>query len=639
MGGSIRKSMPTFINVIRCVAPALFLATVVAFARPVPAEESRGPSAARALSSYDGQVDKLLSQMTLAEKIGQMTQPEVTGLRDVQDITTLSLGSVLSGGAADPKAGNGVVAWTDTYDTCQAAALRSRLGVPLLYGIDAVHGHNNVLGGVIFPHNIGLGCANDPQLVEDIARITALEVRATGINWSFAPCVTVPRDERWGRTYEGYSENPAVVAELGASAVRGLQGPALNDPLRVLACAKHFVGDGGTSAELQSGSSPGGRNRSRVRIDQGNTQCDEQTLRRLFLPPYVTCIRDGVGSIMPSYSSWNGVKCTGNKYLLTTVLKEELGFKGFLISDYNAIDQVDPDFKTAIQKSISAGIDMAMVPDKYRQYIQLLTELVDEGRVPRERVDDAVRRILRVKAAMGLLDNSGSQLADRSLQRQFGSAEHRAVARDAVRKSIVLLKDDNKVLPISKRATRILVAGRGADDLGMQCGGWTIDWQGKHGNVTTGGTTILAAIRDAVTDQTEVRHSIDGSAAAGADVGIVVIGENPYAEGNGDNGSLTLTAEDLQTVRNLKQANIPVVVILLAGRPLVITDVLDMADAFVVAWLPGTEGQGVADVLFGDYKPTGKLSFTWPRSVDQLPINLGDAAYDPLFPYGFGLSY
>jgi beta-glucosidase len=582
------------------------------------------------LADYDPQVKELLAKMTLEEKIGQMTQPEQDAIKDLNDIQTYFIGSVLSGGGSDPKEGNSLRAWTDLYDRIQQRALKTRLGIPILYGIDAVHGHNNVLGAVIFPHNIGLGCTANPTLVEKVERITAEEVRATGINWTFAPCVTVPRDERWGRTYEGFSEDPNLVKVLGEAAVRGFQGNNLSDPLSILACAKHYIGDGGTTARTAG---------ARVRLDQGDTQVNEQTLLRIHLQPYILAVWAGVGSIMPSYSSWNGVKCSASKRLLTEILKQELGFEGFLISDYNAIDQITRDYKTAIEVSINAGMDMAMVPGKYREFFKNLKELVNEGRVPMSRIDDAVTRILRVKFAMGLMDKNRSHLADRSLHKTFGSPEHRQVAREAVRQSLVLLKNERKALPVSRQFTRIHVAGKNADNIGSQCGGWTIQWQGQSGDVTTGGTTILAAIKNTVSQNTKVTFSNDGTAAEGADIGIAVIGERPYAEGNGDSNNLSLDKEAVEVVGNLKKAGIPVVVILISGRPMIINNVLDQADAFIAAWLPGTEGQGVADVLFGNYKPTGKLSFTWLRSMSQIPINIGDSSYDPLFKYGYGLTY
>jgi beta-glucosidase len=591
------------------LVPALIAAACLCWAAAKP----------KSLSSYDPQVKALLAQMTLDEKIGQMTQPEQNEVKDLSEIETLSFGSLLSGGSSDPKEGNSLESWTNLYDRLQQHALKSRLKIPILYGIDAVHGHNNVLNAVIFPHNIGLGCTRNPKLIEQVQRVTAEEIRATGIQWAFGPCVTVPQDIRWGRTYEGFSEDPKLVRELAGPAVRGFQGKDYSDPLGVLACAKHFVGDGGTAY----GSTETG-------LDQGDTRVDEATLRSIHLQGYYTAIEAGVGSIMPSYSSWNGVKVSGSKKLLTDLIKTEMGFEGFLISDYNAIDQITRDYKEAVAISINAGMDMVMVPTRYKEFMTDLKALVAENRVPMSRIDDAVTRILRVKFAMGLMDPKRSQLADRSIQKTFGSPEHRAVARQAVRESLVLLKNDKKLLPLSKRSARIHVAGKNADDIGNQCGGWTIDWQGKSGPVTTGGTTILMAIKNTVSKDTKVTFSKTGEGAAGADVGVIVIGETPYAEMKGDRSSLDLAAEDVAAFKAMKSAGIPVVVIVVSGRPLVLGDVVDQAGAVVAAWLPGTEGQGVADVLFGDNKFTGKLSFTWPRS------NKGKS--DPLYPYGFGLK-
>jgi beta-glucosidase len=573
------------------------------------------------LSSFDPQAKTLLAKMTLEEKIGQMTQAEQNELKDPADVENYFLGSLFSGGSSDPKEGNSLKAWTDLYDRLQARTLNTRLKIPILYGIDAVHGHNNVLDAVIFPHNIGLGCTRNPKLIEQVERVTAEEIRATGIQWAFGPCVTVPQDIRWGRTYEGFSEDPKLVRELAGPAVRGFQGSGLDDPLGVLACAKHYVGDGGTAF----GSTETG-------LDQGDMRVDEATLRRVHLQGYITAIEAGVGSIMPSYSSWNGVKCSASKRLLTDILKNELGFQGFLISDYNAIDQITKNYKEAIGISINAGMDMVMVPTRYREYYNDLKALVNEGKVPMSRIDDAVLRILRVKLAMGLMDSKRNQLADRGLQKSFGSPEHRAVARQAVRESLVLLKNDSKTLPLSKKAARLHIAGKNADDIGNQSGGWTIDWQGRSGAVTTGGTTILTAIRNTVSKDTKVTFSKDGSGAEGATAGVVVIGETPYAEMKGDRANLDLAPEDIAAVKSMKAAGIPVVVVLVSGRPLILGDVLGQSSAVVAAWLPGTEGQGVADVLFGDYKPTGKLSFTWPKAV-------GKGTADPLFAYGYGLKY
>jgi beta-glucosidase len=550
------------------------------------------------LSTFDAKAKTLLAQMTLDEKIGQMTQADQMFLKDPSDIETYFLGSILSGGDSDPKAGNSRGAWTDLAATIQGHAAKTRLKIPLLYGIDAVHGHNNVLGAVIFPHNIGLGATRDAALVEQIGKITAEEVRATNIQWAFAPCVTVPQDIRWGRTYEGYSENPQLVAELGAAAVRGLQGNGLSDPHGVLACAKHYVGDGGTT--LGTGGF------EKHLLDQGDTRVDEATLRRIHLQGYLSTVPAGVGTIMPSYNSWNGVKVSASKHLLTEVLKQEIGFEGFLISDYNAVDQITKNYKTAIGISINAGMDMVMVPEHYREFIKNLKELVSDGTVPMSRIDEAVTRILRVKIAMGLMDPKPA------IAYTFGTAEHRAIARQAVRESLVLLKNEDHTLPLAKNA-RIQVAGKSADNIGNQCGGWTITWQGKTGDVTTGGTTILAALR-----KSGANMAIEKS-----DVGIVVIGETPYAEGMGDRTDLSLSSEDIAAVQKMKSTGVKVVVIVISGRPLILDPILDQANAIVAAWLPGTEGEGITDVLFGNYKPTGKLSFTWPSE----------------FKYGYGLTF
>ena len=589
------------------------------------------------LAGKDDRVEALLARMTLDEKIGQMTQGDIGSIKDPSDVERYFLGSVLSGGGSDPTTGNGLQDWTDLYDKYQAHALRTRLKTPILYGVDAVHGHSNVLGATVFPHNIGLGCTRNPSLVEKTAEVAALEVRATGIQWTFAPMVSVVRDERWGRTYEGFGESPELSRDLGVAAILGFQGSSLRDPKRVLACAKHFVGDGGTTFGTGSPKSEGSS--ERWPMDRGDTRVSESELRRLYLPAYVAAVDAGVGTIMVSYNSWNGVKASGSKRLLTEILKGELGFKGFLISDWNALDEIPGDYRSDVETSINAGMDMVMAPDKYVEFFQTLKALVNSGRVPMSRIDDAVRRILRVKAAMGLLDEGANVMADRRLHASFGSAEHRKVARDAVRQSLVLLKNERKALPLSKTAARIHVAGRGADDIGNQCGGWTIEWQGKSGPVTTGGTTILQAVRGAVSPATKVTFSADGSGAAGADVVVAVIGETPYAEMQGDRSDLALDPGDVATVKALKKSGARVVVVLVTGRPMILDSILAEADAIVAAWLPGTEGAGVADVLFGDYRPTGKLSYSWPRSMAQLPVNVGDAKYDPLFPFGFGLTY
>jgi beta-glucosidase len=594
-------------------------------------------STMKPLNSYDAEVDKLLASMTLDEKIGQMIQPDQMYLKSLDDIDKYHLGSLLSGGDSDPKSGNDLQSWTKLYEQYQARALRTRLHIPLLYGIDAVHGNNNVLGATVFPHNIGLGCSRNAQLVERIGQITAEEVRATGINWAFAPCVAAPQDIRWGRTYEGFSEDPDIAKELGAAAVRGLQWGGLANPKAVLACAKHFAGDGGTT--MGTGISDNGGPRL---LDQGDTRLDEPTLRNVHINQYVPAIAAGVGTIMPSYSSWNGVKDSGNKHLLTEILKDEMGFQGFLISDYGAVNQLPGDNKSQIQRSINAGMDMVMIPEKYELFFTNLKELISEGRVPVSRIDDAVRRILRVKMAMGLMEPKRSFTADPKLQQQFGSPEHRKVARQAVRESLVLLKNDNKVLPIAGTAARIHVAGNSADNIINQTGGWTIGWQGVNTKTTSPesikGTTILAALRQAVKSNTKITFSKEGRGAEGATVGVVVVGETPYAEMKGDRTDLHLSTEDVAAIDNVKKAGIPVVVVLVSGRPLFLDNVFEKADAIVAAWLPGTEGQGVTDVLLGNYKPTGKLSFTWPKKTSK-SLHRGDPGYETLFALNYGLSY
>jgi beta-glucosidase len=571
-------------------------------------------------------VEALLRSMTLDEKIGQMTQVDMKALKDKAHIQKYSLGSMLSGGDSDPPDIT-AAGWAKAYDEYQTWGLKTRLKIPLLYGIDAVHGHNNVDGAVIFPHNIGLGATRSPELVEKAAGVIAREVAGTGIGWTFAPCIAVARDERWGRTYESFGETPELAEMLGSAAVRGFQGERLSGRTSILACAKHFLGDGGTTNG----------------IDQGNTECDEATLRKIHLAGYIAAIKSGVGSIMVSFSSWNGKKMHANKYLLTNVLKGELGFPGFLVSDWAAIDQLSSNYKTAIDTAINAGLDMIMIPNgpgqknNYVDFIGLLKELVAEGKVPQARIDDAVGRILRIKLKTKLFDHP---LTDSSLTESVGCDEHRQVARECVRQSLVLLKNDKQALPLSPKARRLHVAGKAADDLGIQCGGWTIDWQGRTGKATRGGTTILAAIRRSVASGTEVTFSPEGTGAKAADAAIVVIGELPYAESFGDRKDLSLAPGDLALVKKVKEAGVPLITVLLSGRPLIVGPALAASDAFVVAWLPGTEGQGVADVLFGVCKPKGKLPHTWPRSMAQVPCNVGDRIRGkPLFPYGFGLGY
>jgi beta-glucosidase len=583
-----------------------------------PTPETEIPVYRDPTASTDARVADLLSRLTLDEKLGQMTQAEREALLDIQDIATYNLGSILSGGGSTPTP-NQPEAWADMVDEYQEQALSTRLGIPLIYGIDAVHGHGNVRGAVIFPHNIGLGATRNPELIEEVGRITALEVAGTGIDWTFGPCLAVPQDERWGRTYEGFGEMPDLVSLLGAAIIRGYQGADLSSGKAILATAKHWVGDGGTT---------GG-------VDRSNTECDEETLRRIHIAPYVAAIQAGAGSVMVSQSSWNGVEMHAQAHLINDVLKGELGFEGFVVSDWEAIDQIPGDYRSDVKTAINAGLDMIMVPYKYVTFIGTLRDLVESGEIPMERIDDAVGRILKAKFQLGLFEQP---YTDRSLTELIGSAQHRAVAREAVRQSLVLLKNEKHLLPLPKDLKHIHVAGRNADDLGSQCGGWTITWQGQTGDITTG-TTILEAIKNTVSANTTVTFSRDGSGAAGADVGIVVVGETPYAEWEGDRTDLGLARVDINAINAVRQAGVPVVVILISGRPLIVEPELENWDVLIAAWLPGTEGQGVADVLFGEVSPSGKLPCSWPRTMGQIPINYGDPDYDPLFEVGFGLGY
>ncbi|MEV4798414.1 glycoside hydrolase family 3 N-terminal domain-containing protein [Nonomuraea sp. NPDC049421] len=565
-------------------------------------------------------VDDLMGRMSLDEKLGQMTQAE-RGSVSTSDVTTYRLGSVLSGGGSAPSP-NTATGWADMYDRFQNAALATPLGIPLVYGVDAVHGHNNVVGATIFPHNIGLGATRDPGLVQRIGRATAEEVAGTGIDWNFAPCLCVARDDRWGRTYESYGETPDLPSEM-ASIITGLQGDTLNGPASVLATAKHYLGDGGTA---------GG-------TDQGDARVSESELRAVHLPPFEAAVERGVGSVMISFSSWNGTKLHGHRYLITDVLKGELGFDGFVVSDWNGIDQIDGAPGTSAQDvrtAVNAGVDMAMVPTEWRRFIELLRAEVQAGRVTTARVDDAVRRILTKKFELGLFEEP---LTDRSYTSTVGSAAHRALAREAVAKSQVVLKNANDLLPLARTGGKIFVAGKSADDIGNQSGGWTISWQGSSGDITPG-TTILEGIRDTVGSGATVTYSRDGGGIDGSyRVAVAVVGETPYAEGQGDRpGGLGLDSTDLNTLATLRASGVPLVVVLVSGRPLDIAAQLPGWDALVAAWLPGTEGQGVADVLFGAVEPSGKLPMTWMSSASQQPINAGDGK-TPLFPQGFGLTY
>ena len=598
-------------------------------------------------------VDYLLSQMTLEEKAGQMTMVENNSIEPAQ-VTEFFIGSVLSGGGGNPTP-NTPENWRAMVCAFQKAALETRLAIPLVYGVDAVHGHNNVKGAVIFPHNIGLGASRDVDLVERIGRVTARELLATSVHWTFAPSVSVPQDLRWGRTYEGYSADSQLVGDLGAALARGLSGRCSDDGSRVLACAKHYVADGGakwredpiaehapqqgSTAPPQDSEVPQAIDLSlgQWRIDQGDARIDEANLRETHLPPYQAAIAAGALTVMSSYSSWNGEKLHAHRYLLSDLLKSELGFDGLIVTDWMAINQLDPDYQQCVVQALNAGIDMVMVPYDFRRFISSLKEAVRQGEVAQERLDDAVRRILRVKLALGLFDQP---IGDKSLLASLGCAAHRQVAREAARKSLVLLKNDNQSLPLSKDLPRLLVAGRAADDIGLQCGGWSITWQGEAGATTTG-TTILQGIRAAVSDSTAIDYSPDGQFAsdARAAVGIVALHEEPYAEGFGDRADLSLRSEEIALLQRVRGRCDRLIVILITGRPRIITEQLPLIDALVVAWLPGTEADGLADVLFGDFPFTGKLPFSWPRSMDQIPLAaLRASAEAPLWECGFGLT-
>ncbi len=574
-------------------------------------------------------VEDLLTRMTLEEKIGQMTLIEKNSINP-NDITNRFLGGLLSGGGGSPD-NNSVEGWAGMVDGFQDYALQTRLGIPLIYGVDAVHGHGNLYGAVFFPHNIGLGAANNPQLMADIGRVTAQEMIATGIYWNYAPAVSVPQDIRWGRTYEGYSENTDIVSSLAAAYLQGLQGGDLAAPDTVLATPKHYVGDGGTAW--------GSSTTNDYMIDQGVTDVDEETLRTVHLLPYVAAIDAGAQNIMISYSSWGGMKMHGQDYLINDVLKDEMGFDGFIVSDWAGIDQVDPDYYTAVVKSINAGIDMNMVPYNAGMFIDALTAAVEAGDVSMERIDEAVRSILKVKFAMGLFEHPNS---DPKLAPLVGSEEHRAVAREAVAQSQVLLKNEGEMLPLPKDLPTLYVAGAAADDIGIQSGGWTIEWQGKQGDISPG-TTILQGIENAVSPETTVVYNkfaqfgdVPGEESI---VCLGVVGEMPYAEGQGDSATLALPVKELRTINRLVEMCDQLAVVLVSGRPLMVADQVENWDALVAAWLPGTEGQGVADVLFGDKPFTGKTAYTWPINIEQLPLDFNNLGEDEvLYPFGFGLQ-
>jgi beta-glucosidase len=579
-------------------------------------------------------VADLLSRMTLADKIGQMTQAERADLVHQSDITTFALGSLLSGGGSTPTP-NTPEAWADMIDAFQARAQATHLQVPLIYGEDSVHGDNNLVGATVFPHNIGMGATRDPALVKLEGEIAATETRATGPTWAFAPCLCVTRDERWGRSYESYGEDPALVDQM-ETIIDGLQGDgALSENTSVLATAKHFVGDGGT----RYGSSTTGS----YTIDQGVTTVTQAQLEALYLEPFERAVQEhDVGSVMPSYSSLQIVgkdsaplKMHARGDMITGVLKQQLGFDGFVISDWQGINQIGPDYETDVKVGVNAGIDMVMVPDQYANFEHDLTDLVSNGGVTQARIDDAAKRILTQKFKLGLFEHP---YTDRANASTIGSPAHREVARQAAAESQVLLKNAG-ALPLSTSAS-IYVAGSNANDLGNQTGGWTVTWQGASGSHDVGTTIFQGMQADA--PNAHLTLSPDASAPmTGSNVGVVVVGETPYAEGVGDIGNghtADLSAADKAAVDKVCGA-MTCVVLVVSGRPMNIASIQGEADAIVASWLPGSEGEGVADTLFGLKPFTGRLPETWAKLVDTTttPLNVGDRSYDPLYPYGWGL--
>ena len=588
-----------------------------------------------ATQDIETRIEALLAQMTLEEKIAQMLQPEQAYIT-AAEVKEYGVGSVLSGGGSAPSTGNTVIDWAYRVNELKKAALETRLGIPLLYGVDAVHGNNNVYGTTIFPHNIGLGATGDLELVEKIGAVTAAEVRAIGAQWTFAPTLGNPQNVRWGRSYECFSEDASEVAEVGAAYIRGFQGEkesdAYLDENHVLACAKHFIAEGYTADG----------------VNQGNVEMTDEEFDVLLesgvLNPYTMAVNEGVRTVMVSYNSVNGVKCHENRHLIREVLKGELGFTGLVVSDYNAVQQLSGmTYKEQIRQAIDAGVDLFMEVSTWKDVFKNIKEMVGEGSISEEQIDDAVRRILRVKFEAGLFEEEIGGEKELTLRDEVGSEEHREIAREAVRKSLVLLKNDKvgeqTALEALKEASNIRLCGQKAYDLGSQCGGWTISWQGLTGK-TTIGTTIIDGIAAAVMPEKTLSHDIKGEVLAENEAIIVVVGEGPYAETDGDRGEneVTISAVDKKMLENLKQSltdqgkeDIPVVAILIGGRPLDITEYMDLFDGIIMAWLPGTEGEGIADVLFGTYDFTGKLTYTWREHP-------GDPESPILFEKGFGLT-
>lgn len=588
-------------------------------------------------------IDALLAKMTLQQKIAQMIQPEIRDIT-VEDMRQYGFGSYLNGGGAFPNNDKYATPqdWIALAESMYQASVDDSvdgIDIPTMWGTDAVHGHNNVLGATIFPHNIGLGAANNPDLIKDIAGVTATEVMVTGIDWVFAPTVAVARDVRWGRTYESYSEQPKIVHDYAAAIVEGLQGDVTKnflDERHVISTVKHFIGDGATTDG----------------IDQGNAEIGEQELFDYHAQGYVGGLQAGAQTVMASFNSWNGKKIHGDEYLLTDVLKDKMGFDGFVVGDWNGHGQIDGCTNSNCPQAANAGLDMYMVPTAaWKPLYENLIAQAKDGTIPMSRIDDAVRRILRVKMRAGLFDKPSP--AERPLSGKtelIGAQEHREVARQAVRESLVLLKNNDNLLPLNPNQ-KILVAGPAADNIGQQSGGWTISWQGT-GNSNEdfpGGTSIYQGIADAVKAMGgQVELAENGQYQQQPDVAVVVYGETPYAEGNGDIDNVDYQRNnpvDQELLESLKEQGIPVVSVFISGRPMYVNPELNASDAFVAAWLPGSEGQGVADVLIADadgevrYPITGKLPFSWPADPSQGRLNKDQAEYEPLLEVGFGLSY
>jgi beta-glucosidase len=610
-----------------CVAVFAFLSFTTACAgKPKQVSGIPGALYMKADAPVEQRVEDLLARMTIEEKIGQMTQIAMDGLQPTA-VKGYFLGSVLSGGGGSPRGNNTPEGWADMIDGFQRAALSTRLGIPIIYGVDAVHGHNNLAGATIFPHNIGLGAAGDADLVERIGKAVAIETAATGVPWTFGPCLAVGRDPRWGRFYESFGQDSTLVAKLGTAFVKGYQEADVGG-VKTATTVKHFLGDGGTAW--------GSSKTNNYRIDQGDTRGDDAYLRSVLLPPYADALKAGARTVMTSFSSWNGLKMHAQKKLVTDLLKGELGFTGFVVSDWAGMDQIDRDYYKAIVTGINAGIDMNMVPNDAFKFISTMKKAVANKDVPMERIDDAVRRILRVKFEMGLFEKP---FANRALAKEIRSTGHLALAREAVAKSQVVLVNRD-ALPLAKTGGKVYVAGAAAHDIGMQCGGWTITWQGMTGEITKGTSVFDGICEIAGKDRVVFDVRGDFKDADRKDPVILVTGEMPYAEGVGDNGTLNINPQDYEVALALKAKFDHVILVVVSGRPLVLGDLPAKLDGVVAAWLPGSEGAGVADVLFGNVKPTGKLPFAWQKSVEQLPIDrfISDEQ-KPEWPAGYGLSW